>query len=102
MKLKGTMIGHIDREMFQAKIQELLEAGETKLILDLGEVSYADSGGIGGLMNASNLAIRKGGSVKLLHLTKRIHDVLQITRLSSVFGIYDDLQKALESFEAQE
>ncbi|MBI1940990.1 MAG: anti-sigma factor antagonist, partial [Acidobacteria bacterium] len=51
------------------------------------------------LVHIHTTAERKGAAVKLLNLTKRIHDVLQITRLSSVFGIYSDLQKAIESFE---
>jgi anti-sigma B factor antagonist len=98
VKLKGTIVGPTDRESFEDRIRELLETGQTSMILDLGEVSYADSAGIGGLIAVSKLVMRKGGCVKLLHLTKRIHDILQITRLSSVFGIYNDLQKALDSF----
>ncbi len=101
LNLKGTIVAGNDRKKLQDKMQELLEAAEINIIMDLGQVSYADSTGIGGLIEASNWASRKGGCVKLLHLTKRIHDVLQITRLSTVFGIYDDLQKALDSFEAE-
>lgn len=99
--IKGTIVGPDDREALQGKIQELLEGGQTSLILDLGQVNFVDSGGIGGLIAASNLVMRKSGCMRLLHVTKKIHDVLQITRLSSVFGMYDDLQKALESFETQ-
>src|SRR5512146_1939163 len=99
VKLKGTMIGPNDREAFQTQIQELLDGGQLNLILDLGEVTFADSSGIGALIAAASLVTRKGGLMRLLHVTKRIHDVLQITRLSSVFGIYDNLQSALASFE---
>jgi anti-sigma B factor antagonist len=97
--IRGTIIGPDDRETIQGRFQELLEEGRTNLILDLGQVTFVDSGGIGGLIAISNLVMRKSGCMKLLHVTKKMHDVLQITRLSSVFGMYDDLQRALESFE---
>ena len=100
LSIKGTIVGPDDREALQGKIQEVLEGGQTSLILDLGQVNFVDSGGIGGLIAASNLVMRKSGCMRLLHVTKKIHDVLQITRLSSVFGIYDDLEKAMKSFEA--
>lgn len=100
LNIKGTIVGPDDREALQGKIRDLLEGGQTSLILDLGQVSFVDSGGIGGLIAASNLVMRKCGCMRLLHVTKKIHDVLQITRLSSVFGMYDDLEKALKSFEA--
>lgn len=97
--LKGTIVAGNDKELLITKAQELLDAGETRIILDLGQVNYVDSTGIGALVHIHTTAERKGAAVKLLNLTKRIHDVLQITRLSSVFGIYSDLQKAIESFE---
>lgn len=100
LSIEGTIVGPDDREALQGKIQELLEGGQTSLIIDLGKVTFVDSGGIGGLVAVSNLVMRKSGCLKLLHATKKIHDILQITRLSSVFGMYDDLQKALESFES--
>lgn len=98
--IKGTIVGPEDRETIQGKFKDLLEEGRTSLILDLGQVTFVDSGGIGGLIAIWNSVMRKSGCMKLLHVTKRMHDVLQITRLSSVFGMYDDLQKALESFES--
>ena len=96
--LKGTMVAGKDTELLAGAVSELLEAGQLQIILDLGQVNYIDSTGIGALVRSYNLAMAKGASVKLLHLTKRIHDVLQITRLSTVFEIYDDQQKALASF----
>ncbi len=99
--LKGTIVAGNDTELLTRRTQELLEAGETRIIVDLGQVKFIDSMGIGALMSISKAAMRISGSVKLLHLTKQIHDVLQITRLSSVFGIYDDLQKAIASFVSQ-
>jgi anti-sigma B factor antagonist len=97
--LKGTIVAGNDKDLLIAKAEELLNAGETRIIFDLGQVNYVDSTGIGALVHIHTTAERKGAAVKLLNLTKRIHDVLQITRLSTVFGIYSDLQKAIESFE---
>jgi len=102
--LKGTIVAGESVDLLQHKTRELLDAGETNFILDLAGVTFVDSTGIGALIHLVGSASSKGGSLKLLHLTKRIHDVIQITRLSSVFAIYDDLQKAIESFapEAEE
>jgi anti-sigma B factor antagonist len=99
VKVNGSIVGPDDRETIQGKIKELLEIGQTSLILDLGQVTFVDSGGIGGLVAVSNLVMRKSGCLRLLHATKKMHDILQITRLSSVFEMYDDLQKALKSFD---
>jgi anti-sigma B factor antagonist len=96
--LKGTMVAGKDTELLTGAVSELLEAGQSQIVLDMGQVNYIDSTGIGALVRSYNLAMAKGAAVKLLHLTKRIHDVLQITRLSTVFEIYDDPQKALASF----
>jgi anti-sigma B factor antagonist len=96
--LKGRIVAGTDSELLNDQVLELLEAGETRIILDLAQVTFIDSTGIGTLIRVHTAAMRKSAAVKLLHLTKRVYDVLQITRLSSVFGIYDDLQKAAASF----
>ncbi len=101
VNLRGTIVAGNDRGILHDKMQEMIDAGRTNFILDLGQITYVDSTGIGALIDAFNMATKTGGTVKLLHLTKRIHDVLQIARLSGVFGIYDDLQKALDSFDAE-
>jgi anti-sigma B factor antagonist len=98
VSLRGTIVAGKDTEIVASKLEELLEAGEKQIVLDLGEVTFIDSAGISALVKAYTLAERKGGKLKLLHLTKRIHEVLQITRLSSVFEIFDDLRKAVASF----
>lgn len=96
--LKGTIIAGKDTELLTARVQERLEAGETRILLDFAQITFIDSTGISAIIKTHLSAMREGGSVKLVHLTKRIYDVLQITRLSSVFEIYDDIQKALASF----
>jgi anti-sigma B factor antagonist len=98
LSLKGRIVAGTDSELLNDQVLELLEAGETRIILDLGQVTFIDSTGIGTLIRVHTAAMRKSAAVKLLHLTKRVYDVLQITRLSSVFEIYDDPQKAAASF----
>jgi len=96
--LKGTIVAGNDSEALHSLVGEFLAAGETRIILDLAQVNFIDSTGIGALIRVHSAAMRKGASVKLLHLTKRVYDVLQITRLSSVFEIFDDLEKAKAAF----
>jgi anti-sigma B factor antagonist len=99
--LKGTLVAGSDIGLLNSKVQELLERGVTRIVLDLGEVNYIDSSGIGALIRAYSTAVQKNAAVKLFRLTRRVYDVLQITRLSSVFEIFNDWQKAVASFEGK-
>jgi anti-sigma B factor antagonist len=81
------------------KIQSLLQQGKTKLLLDLGNVSYVDSAGLGQLVQLHATTMHHGGSLKLLNLTKRLSDLLVVTRLSTVFDSYDTEAEALDSFK---
>ena len=85
-------------ESLVAKVQELVQGGRTRIILELAKVTYMDSTGISSLIRAAAIPKMAEGATKLLNLTKRITDVLQITRLSSGFEIFDDLDKAVASF----
>ena len=78
--------------------KELTE--NNRLVLNLGEVGYIDSGGIGTLVSLYTSARNSGGDIKLVHLTKRVGDLLQITKLITVFESYDDEQKAINAFSA--
>jgi len=80
------------------KLVEQLEKGKKKIVLDLGEVSFIDSAGLGELVAAYTSARRHGAQVKLANLTKKIDDLLDITRLSSVFETYDSADDAVKSF----
>jgi anti-sigma B factor antagonist len=81
-------------------IQNALKTGTKKLVLDMGGVSYMDSSGVGELTAAYTSARNKGCEVKLLHLTKRIDDLMQITKLATIFDIYSNEQQALSSFKS--
>lgn len=80
-------------------IRELLGKGQKKILLNLGDVSYIDSSGIGELVSAFTSVRNQGGELKLLKLTKKVHDLLQITKLYTVFDIKDDEADAIRSFK---
>ncbi len=69
-----------------------------RVIINLGEVSYIDSGGLGTLVALYTSAQKAGAAIRLANLTKRVGDVLQVTKLLTVFDVYDNEKKALESF----
>ena len=81
------------------QIRELLGKSEKKILLNLGDVTYIDSSGIGELVSAFTTVRNQGGELKLLHLTKKVHDLLQITKLYTVFDIKDDETAAVGSFK---
>ena len=83
---------------FRDSIRDLAASGHKKLLLNLADVSYIDSSGIGELVSGFTTVANQGGTVKLLNLTKRVQDLLQITKLYTVFEVHDDEAKAVRSF----
>lgn len=79
-------------------IRRLLGEGKTKLLLNLGNVGYIDSSGIGELVSSFTAVNKEGGTLKLLNLTQKIQDLLAITKLLTVFDVYDSEADALSSF----
>ena len=84
--------------MLRDQIRELLGKGEKKILLNLGDVTYIDSSGIGELVSAFTTVRNQGGELKLLNLTKKVHDLLQITKLYTVFDVKDDEASAIKAF----
>jgi len=80
-------------------VKDLVAKGQKKILLNLGDVTYIDSSGIGELVSAFTTVRNQGGELKLLNLTKKVHDLLQITKLYTVFDIKDDERKAIEAFK---
>jgi anti-sigma B factor antagonist len=80
-------------------IRNQLAKGNKKILLNLGDVTYIDSSGIGELVSGYTAASNQGGQLKLLNLTKKVHDLLQITKLYTVFDIHDDEASGIRSFE---
>jgi len=80
-------------------VRELLSKGQKKILLNLGDVNYIDSSGIGELVSAFTTVRNQGGELKLLNLTKKVHDLLQITKLYTVFDVKEDETAAVKAFK---
>jgi len=79
-------------------VRNLLQRNEKKILLNLADVSYIDSSGIGELVSSFTTVGNQGGKLKLLNLTKKVHDLLSITKLLTVFEVFDDEAKAIQNF----
>jgi anti-sigma B factor antagonist len=80
-------------------VQDGLSKGSKQILLNLGNVDYIDSSGIGELVSAFTSVKNSGGALKLLSLTKKVHDLLQITKLYTVFDVFDDEATAIASYK---
>jgi anti-sigma B factor antagonist len=80
-------------------VRDLLAKGQKHILLNLGDVTYIDSSGIGELVSAFTTAKNQGGELKLLNLTRKVHDLLQITKLYTVFDVKDDEASAIASYK---
>jgi anti-sigma B factor antagonist len=85
--------------LLKDKIQSLLQQGHKKLVLDLGGVSYVDSAGLGQLVQIHSTARSNGGSLRIANVTKKLKDLLVVTKLVTVFDSYDSEAEALASFK---
>jgi anti-sigma B factor antagonist len=100
LDLKGrVMLGEGD-ELLKDKVNSVLSTGTKKIVLNLADVPYIDSAGLGEIVRTFTTVSRQGGSLKLLNLTKRITDLLSITKLLTVFDTYDSENEAVQSFAA--
>jgi anti-sigma B factor antagonist len=79
-------------------LRDLVGKGQKKILLNLGDVSYIDSSGIGELVSGFTTVTNSGGNLKLLNLNKRVKDLLQITKLYTVFEVHEDEAAAIRSF----
>ena len=84
----------------RAKIHELVAGGSRRIVLDLADVSYMDSSGLGELIAAHTTITNAGGVMKLLNLAKHVHDLLKLTKLYTVFEVFEDEASAVSSFTA--
>src|SRR6266403_1568115 len=83
---------------FRDTIRELVAKGDKKILLNLSEVSYIDSSGIGEMVSGFTTVTNHGGQLKLLGLSKRVKDLLQITKLYTVFEVFEDEASAVRAF----
>ena len=79
-------------------VRDLLNRGQKKILLNLGDVNYIDSSGIGELVSGFTTVTNQGGQLKLLNLTKKVNDLLQITKLYTVFEVHNEETAAIRSF----
>ena len=84
--------------VLRATVKDLVAKGQKHILLNLGEVNYIDSAGVGELVSAFTSVRNQGGELKLLNLTKKVHDLLQITKLYTVFDVKDDEAAAVKAF----
>jgi anti-sigma B factor antagonist len=84
--------------LLRKTIRDLLEQERVNILLNLADVDYIDSSGIGELVSGYTAVKSRSGELKLLHLTKKVHDLLQLTKLFTVFEVYSDESMALRTF----
>ncbi len=101
LDLKGKVTLGEGDELLKDKVNSLVNQGHKKIILNLADVPYIDSAGLGEIVRTYTTVSRQGGHLKLVNLTKRITDLLSITKLLTVFETFDTEPEALKSFQAQ-
>ena len=97
--ISGRIVLGDESAALRSLVRDLLGAGHKKILFNLGNVDYIDSAGLGHLIGAFTSVRKYEGDLKLLNLTNKVHDVLQITRLYTVFDIMDDEAVAVKSFD---
>ena len=100
LDLKGKMTLGEGDELLKEKINSLLQQDKKFLLLNLEGVPYIDSAGLGEIVRTYTTVSRQGGKLKLVNLTKRITDLLSITKLLTVFETFDSVPEAVKSFKA--
>lgn len=100
LDVKGRITLGEGDEILKDKVNSLLNQGKKKIVLNLADVPYIDSAGLGEIVRTYTTVSRQGGSLKLLSLTKRITDLLAITKLLTVFETYESENDAVQSFSS--
>ena len=100
LDLKGKITLGEGDELLKDKVNSLVNQGHKKIVLNLADVPYIDSAGLGEVVRTYTTVSRQGGSLKLLNLTKRITDLLSITKLLTVFDTFEAEDEAVRSFSA--
>ena len=98
LAVRGDLVIGEPETAFKKTVTRLLEEGKVNLLVDLGEVGFLDSSGLGALVRAMTLSQKEGGQTKLLRAGPQVRKLLEMTKLDSVFEIYDDPASALASF----
>src|SRR5262245_28738025 len=100
LDLRGKITLGEGDELLKDKVNSLVNQGHKKIVLNLADVPYIDSAGLGEIVRTYTTVSRQGGSLKLLNLTKRITDLLSITKLLTVFETFESESDAIRSFSS--
>ena len=100
MQVSGRVTLGDESNQLRTKIKDLLAQGKKRLVLDLGNVSYIDSAGLGTLVAGHTSARRQGAALRLANLMKRLHEQLQVTKLVIVFDVHGSVDEAVKSLAA--
>ena len=98
LDLKGKLIHGGGDQLLRDKIHSVLHQGCKNVVINLGEVEYIDSAGLGEIVSSLTTMRRDGGSIKLLNLTKRVQDILSITKLLTLFDTFSSQNDVVKSF----
>jgi len=99
LDIRGRIVLGDEIGQLRMAVRGLVGEGKKKIILNLAEVDYIDSSGVGELVGSFTTVRNAGGELKLLNLTQKVHDVLHVTKLYTVFDIKDDEFQAVKSFD---
>ena len=99
LDVRGRIVLGEEIHTLRDSVRNLIAEGKKKIILNLADVDYIDSSGVGELVGAFTTVRNAGGELKLLNLTQKVHDVLHVTKLYTVFDIRDDEFTAVKSFD---
>src|SRR6201998_116874 len=97
--MRGRIVLGEESAALRELVCDLLSKGHKQILLNLGEVNYIDSSGLGNLVSAFTSVRKQGGELKLLNLTNKVHDLMQITKLYTIFDIMDDEAVAVDYFD---
>lgn len=98
LQLSGKIMGGPDASLLNDKLHELIEAGKTKVVVDLGSVDWMNSSGLGILIGGLTTMRNSGGDLKLANITDRIQSLLMITKLLTVFETFETIEEATGTF----
>jgi len=98
LRMEGKLMGGPDADSFQQTIRDLVEHGKRNVLVDMGNVSWVNSTGLGILISGYTTLKNAGGVLKLVRVNKRIHQIFMVTKLQTIFDSFDDEAGALASF----
>ena len=98
IECNGRIVFGEESSLLRDDVKKAIADGNKRIVLNLGEVNYIDSGGLGTLVALHTTAHNAGGTIKLANLTKRVGDLMQVTKLLTVFEVYPSEYEALEAF----